>query len=366
MNHLKTALVVLLLQFSVSLHAAEFCVTTATELYNALTVAESNASHDIIKIAEGSYVTNGVPFNYDENLGWDLDISGGWTDHSGNPCGQQLGNNPYGTILDGNSNSGVLLIGLSGDTNLRVANLYFTNGYDAASIGAGLYIYHGSNPIMGTIVIENNIFINNETEYASALYSYGGDKTIVRNNLFFANHALEANSVMIFQRGGYGVYFTNNTVAFNTAAISLTLKAGAFISVNSPSQGLVANNVFWGNGHEDLALFGSGDIYLKNNNLGTMAEGSNYNTPLESRDNFSLPPRFDAGSLNFTPSAISPLVNAGVKPCFFCPIPIPFDESWSLGATDLAGNLRTQSSKVDIGAFESSHDRDLIFWGIFE
>ena len=362
MKPIKIALLLVLLYMSISLKAAEFCVTTAFELYNALSAADSNAAHDIIKIAEGNYATNGSAFSYRETQGWDLEISGGWTESQGNPCALQLGNNPTGTTLNGNHNNGILEISLFGQANLRVVGITFNDGYKGFPFrGGGLEVFKFNNLVLGTIIIENNVFINNQAEFESALMVSGAEEIIIRNNLFVGNNAHNSWTISAVQNNGYGIYFTNNTLIYNSA--SATNDSGAFISVSGTSQALVANNVLWGNESTDLYLSGNGDVYLKNNDLGQM--DSNI-TPLESSGNFSLPPRFESGFLSLPPSVISPLVNAGIKPCSFCPIPIPFDETWSLGSIDLAGNIRNQKGKVDIGAFESSHDPDLIFWGIFE
>ena len=88
MNCQKAILVTLLL-FCVDAKSATFCVTTAVELRAALNSAESNSQHDEIRIEMGDYETQGTAFSYQETQGFDLEISGGWVNFFGNPCGVQ-------------------------------------------------------------------------------------------------------------------------------------------------------------------------------------------------------------------------------------------------------------------------------------
>lgn len=361
MKIIKITLLLVLLHISCSLKAGEFCVNDTFELRSALTIADNNNAHDVIKIAEGNYITNGVAFSYNDLNGKDLEISGGWSPVLNNPCGQQLGGNPYGTILDGDNSSNILNIETKSVANVVVSGIAFINGLDATGFGAGLKIMNNSATASEQFFIENNVFINNESVWASALYLNGADEVIVRNNLFFSNIVTDGNVTTIFMNNGYGLYFTNNTMILNNAENESG--SGIHLSVNGTSQALVANNVLKDNLTFNIYLGGNGNIYLKNNDLGSLGGPNN---PLENVGNINLPPRFESGLFNFFPSAISPLVNAGVKPCSICPFPVPFDESWGLGATDLMGYVRNQNGGVDIGAIESIHVPDLIFWGIFE
>ncbi|KAA3640784.1 MAG: hypothetical protein DWP95_08080 [Proteobacteria bacterium] len=360
MNYFKITIMVLILQFSFSLKAAEFCVTTAFELHNALATAESNGTHDTIKVAEGSYKLFGNPFSYQETNGKNLTISGGWTDFQGNPCGQQLSNNPYGTVLDGNLSSIILEIELSGNGDLDVSGFNFINGYTATGRGGAINVSHVNALETGKVTINRNVFINNEAEFGSALYLRHANEFQIRNNLFFANNAHVRYVVSTLQINAFGSLFTNNTVLNNT--VTADDIAGVGLSGSHGAAVLLANNIIRDNEGLDLRVQSASALYLKNNNIDKM----NTPPPIEDLNNIDLPARFENSLLSFTPAAISPLVNAGTKPCSICPIPIPFDDSWAIGTIDLAGNIRNQKGKVDIGAFESSHDPDLIFWGTFD
>lgn len=360
MKFLKTITVFALLSVSCSIYATEYCVTNAVELHNALTAAESNSAHDTVRIAEGSYVATGAPFSYQEVNGWDLTISGGWTEFFGNPCGQQLDSNPYGTVLDGDLASTVLEIRLAFNSDVTVSGLSFINGKTPIDRGGAINVSHINNLETGKVTIERNVFINNEADFGSALYIRHADKVYIRNNLFVANHAHTRYVISVLQQDAYGTFFTNNTVVNNTASTDGT--AGLGLAGGGGTQLFVANNVMRENDNADFRNHSGLPLYLKNNNIDVL---SNVLNPVEDIGNMDLPPRFEDILLSFTPAENSPLVNAGVKPCSTCPIPIPFDEAWVLGTIDLAGNVRNQNGKVDIGAFESSHNNDLIFWGTF-
>lgn len=56
-------------------------------------------------MAESAYTTRGVAFDYNANDGYDLTISGGWSEFFGNDCGQQISTNPFITAIDGGSTS---------------------------------------------------------------------------------------------------------------------------------------------------------------------------------------------------------------------------------------------------------------------
>lgn len=341
--------------------AAEFCVTSSAELQSALTSAANNAQHDVIKIAEGSYLTPGSEFSYFGTNSWDLEISGGWSEFFGNPCGQQLTDNAFATALDGNQMNRVLRVRAFGTSDITISNLMLINGkVGDPERGGGLHLYGAQNEHLGDTLIERVAFVNNEAKFGGAISISGGNKMSLRNNLFVVNHSLVSNNVSIVQNDTTGVFFTNNTVYANTTDTASS--GGLRVYTSGTSGALVANNVLWDNDNSDLDMGGGGDKYLHNNDIGIRI-GS---TPISDEGNFSLPPRFEGGLFNFTPSAISPLVNAGRIPCFICPIPVPFDDRWGVGDTDVLGNERVQDNAVDIGAYESDHSRDLIFMHVFD
>ncbi len=360
--HLLTILILLISQ---PIYAAEFCVTTSAELQSAMTSAQINNQHNLIKVAEGLYLTPGSEFKYTEDTGWDLEISGGWTEFFGNPCGQQLSGNPWNTVLDGNSTTRIMNISSGGNSEISISNLTFINGGNATLSSGGGLRFWSTNFVAhtGKVTIERNIFINNQAEIASAVTFFSsGERSYFRNNIFTLNNTTDGSfSIDIHQDLNSGIYFTNNTV-FNNSGDASENYGGLRIFTTASSDALVANNILYGNGNRDAHVSGTGDVYLKTNDL-DIYFGT---TPVESIGNFSAPPQFVPAAFSYTPASYSELLNKGTKPCSICPLPIPFDEFWVLGLVDTFGDSRVQHDRVDIGAVESPHESELIFISRFE
>lgn len=342
--------------------AAEFCVTTSSELQTALSSAQSNNQHNAVKIAEGSYSTPGSEFSYTDSDGWDLEISGGWTEFFGNDCGQQLTGNPLNTVLDGNNTTRIMNISSGGNSEITISNLTFINGgHDMLSGGGGLRFWSTNmNAHIGEVTIERNVFINNTAEKASALYFFSsGSKSHIRNNVFNLNQTTNGGyAVELNQDIDSGIYFTNNTMTQNTGD-DLNDRGGLRIFTASSSNSYVGNNVLYGNGNEDFRINGTGQVYFHYNDVGVAVGTVNSSNV----GNFSSDPKFNTGILEFTPSYGSPLVNKGYDPPNFVPIPTPFNLAWFEGSVDLLSNTRKQGGKVDIGAIETSPEPPIFING---
>ena len=358
------------LMFAGSIQAASFCVSTSAELQTALSIADSNNQDDHIKLRFGDYMApvNGFVYSgFTEDH--DLEISGNWFTFNNNSCGSRiLAGDPFNhSTLDGNDSASALTIipGASGD--ISISYVVFTHG-NSDDFGGGLRLFPLAE-YLGDVLIENNVFFDNTAEDAGAFYLGGGHRVVVRNNLMLNNITnSSAGGLMINQESGggagpnSGIYFTNNTVYENSAAIGHTLLFGGLsVWVDDVSKAFIANNILWGNSVGDIKLSGSGYKYLFNNDMGIINGSAD-----EESGNFSSIPEFEAGSLNFKPALNSAISNRGKKPPNFTHIPPWFNESWSLGSLDLAGEARVFGTTVDVGAIESDSLSDLIFEDDFE
>lgn len=351
--------------FSQLCFSANFCVTNGSELQSAFIIAKSNLESDSIKLTEGTFDAPSAGFYFLSYENFDLEISGGWSEFFGSPCGLQT-INPYNTELDGGgidaSNFyGVLTI-ITGagvtTADITIENILFINGYidnNSSHVnGGGLEITTDTNHT-GHVVIERNVFLHNTSQYSSAVYATAGKLTF-KNNLVVDNHSEYSESVTLISDNKTGIYVTNNTIHSNST--NSVNHGGLTFRVTGSSQAMLANNIFYDNDTHDLQLDGDGYIYLYKNNIvkpytGVMAD--------EEWMNFSSVPIFESGILNYTPALNSDLINSGYIPLFLPPN--PFYRNWSLSSTDLAGNNRVEDDFVDVGAYETPKETPIFMNG---
>jgi hypothetical protein len=290
----------------------------------------------------------------------DLILSGGWSELFGNPCGQQLSQSAFNTVLNGNSTERVMSIRVGQTSDIKVSNLFFLAGFvtGTSQSGGGLNIFPMEG-YLGRVVIENNAFISNSARFGAALSVSRGFRIDVRNNLFTVNHAESGSAVEIVNNDAFGIYFTNNTIYQNTSDSTNQISSGGLhLATSGSSSALIANNLFWDNDNLDIRVFGNGNKYLKNNDYQSLFGSFN-----EMSMNMQVAPEFEPGWLSYTPVYHSPLVNGGTEP--FTIIPAPFVHGWKTGSHDIYGNPRIQNDQIDVGAVESPHG-DVIFIDGFE
>ncbi len=363
MNTKLLTIVFLLMIIICPLKAAQYCVNSSNGLSTALLLAGVNGEADFIRIEQGVYTVPSGGFflnNLDEK---DINISGDWVDFFGNPCGQQVDGNAFNTILDGDLTEQILKTEMYGEADIRIANLFFANGYngDLTSDGkGGALLVQPDAGYQGEILIENNAFINNIAIIGSAIsVQVGSHLMTIRNNLFTINKSLLCCVLELQSDSSQGIYLINNTIYQNTyEGTQPEAYGGVGFAVYGSSQAFIANNILWGNDTLDIFMIGDGFIYLKNNNIGEL-----FGAAQVVANNISAEPNFEVGIFNYTPAAGSKMINAGLEPVSN-PLPF-FDQNWDLGIADLVGDARVQMGAVDIGAVESSQ-LDVIFDSDFE
>jgi hypothetical protein len=375
--------------------AANFCVTSASELQAAFDVAENNGESDIIRIAQGTYTAPAGGFLFAPNItggvdeSSDIEIIGGWTAFFDNPCGVGPSTDPAETVLSGGGVNRIMDLRLPQQGSVSIRNLTFINGFPPdLSQGAGLRIYAASTlGFSGTLTVQSNAFIANSGGYASGLMigrlntgnnMQGTVFTNIRilNNLFVGNTARTgaAGAAMVRlstplpQSGPVldprpALTLANNTILNNTSTAPIlrgVFETADAVTLNTAGANLsIVNNNIRGNGDRDAEVFSESDqsFVARNNNLGTVFYAV---VPDVLTANIGVDPEYvDCGvfCIDRIPVGDSPLIDAGIAPA-------PFGSAWSLPDTDAAGGIRVRGAAVDIGAYEGTPDR--IFSDRFE
>jgi len=325
---------------------AVFCVSTPTELQNALDAAETNGEDDIIKVCQGTY-NGSFYFFSDEGLG--ITLLGGYS----SDCADRVVN-PSNTILDGgglscvlsllNTNGGdVYLEGFTiqngvgncygvgviaeSESHIRAAgdvtldnNIITGNIATGNYAGAGVFARSGSDSEpTGNVTLTNNTITGNTTEgWAGGVHActfswtgMAGDVILI-NNIITGNMAydcgggVDAISNSISGTAG-NIILTNNTITENTAD-----SCGGGLSIYQPADrnSYVYNNIIWGNtaplgGDIHFFPWGPGIPSGYNNDYSDM-NGDWTN----SGNNINEDPFF-VGSGNYRLQDISPCIDAG-------------------------------------------------------
>jgi len=251
-------------------YAAEFHVTNATELQNALTAAQNNGQDDTIYLAAGVYsaVENGKGFVYDSTNGDNFKLT---------ICGEN-GTTPDQVILDGDNafapvlslvdenenhtnsnftvqgitirngkmqewdqNGGGLCVSLKGDVTVKSCIITANTGDDGG--GVAIYSSYGSVTFINNVVTDNiamddgggvdidianvdtekfvilkgNTIKNNKAEEDGGGLRIESRNLICVNNLIVKNRGYYGGGISLIPWSEGQSIFTNNTVTSNYA-----------------------------------------------------------------------------------------------------------------------------------------------------
>lgn len=333
---LLRASVMALLVASGAANAHYFCITSATELKDALTQTSDGGPYDDednnLFLVHGLYTTGvatgGEPFfYYAPTSTHEFLIAGGYAAGCSAPTPQTPP-----TVLDGDGHTGVLVL-RSANGAVFVRGLTLQNG-NADQPGAGLqinYLVTVNNSVDVLDVIVRN---NHSTVDAGGIYVSGaGGGTRLINDLITGNSAdgNDGGGYVV----GYGDYngINNITVTRNTSAASGSAVGGLFCGGPTPCR--IEGSIFWNNNAAGLFL-GSGLGVLHYNDIGTLAGQA----PAISEGNVSVNPQFvDAANGDFHLAGDSSLF--GLCPYF-------------AHASDLDGHPPTVSGRIDLGAYQET------------
>jgi hypothetical protein len=236
---------------------ADFCVSTATELQDALTAAASNGEEDIIMVQQGTYTGN---FTYNSAEGYSITLLGGYN----KGCSSRVVD-PSSTVLDGSGSGRVLDLYDDTGGDIMVDGFTIRDGATAGH-GAGVYAksFSSSDP-SGDIILSHNIITGNASEddgggiWANSVSSWG-----TAGDIILMDNTIRENSA---DNIGSGVYAWSYST-YNTSGDVLVRKN--VITDNRPSWR--AGGVY----AESSGLTESGDVILTNNIIAgneTLQEG---------------------------------------------------------------------------------------------
>lgn len=328
------------------------CVGSASQLSDALaalSTATDNSDADEIRVRVGTYVAPAGGFAGAVTNHHNLTIAGGYLDEA---CTRRT-LDASATVLDGDNAGGVLTINTTAipNSDIEVSGLTFQNGngFVAFQSSAGALKIGDPGPISGgAILVERNIFRHNsastglEGTHATGglLAATDGSPLIVRDNLFLDNSSPDAAALYVYSNNAIDV--SNNTFTMNESA-DTSVAPREILDYFTIDKLMLSNNIFWGNvlGENAFDINFSGQGRQANiidndiqsfNGVPTQAAGTSQADPLF------------AGAGDFRLSAASPLIDAGTD-----------DPSGGLAAADLDGAPRHDGTAVDLGAYESSY-----------
>ena len=332
------ATVAMLLLAGSCAHAHNFCVSTATQLQNALTDSSDGGMYsgeiNSIDIDTGTYstgaATNNQPFHYQSTAttGY-LSIYGGFSN-----CAL-VSSDPSQTILDGGHATKVLSL-LSASTEIIVQGITVQNG-NSTDGGGGLAI-NTQGGYNATIFLKRCIVRNNHSDSLGGGFYFGASGTghylYLQYNLIYANSADGiGGGAGYLSSSGAGATLLGNTIVENTAS-GPTATGGIVDSVVGFTS--VSNNILWNNSHSDVFFSGS-NVNFRYNDYFALAGA----TPGTMTGNLHLSPLFvNSAGGNFRLARTSPLLAAS--------------PNTDTGNSDLIGNSHPMGGNTDLGAYEET------------
>ncbi|MEO8673030.1 MAG: hypothetical protein ABI411_17060 [Tahibacter sp.] len=316
-------------------HAHVYCVSSASQLQNALTDSSDggiyNGEDNFVHVVKGMYkvgsATGNGPFHYRSTAAnGQFVIFGGYNA----TCTNQT-NKASLTVLDGNSIAQVLTIRRS-SSKISVFNLTIQNG-ETTQLGGGLCVNIGSGDTSG-VDIEDNIIRDNHTigQAGGLFVSAGGsgNELYLMNNVITGNRADNGAGGVSVISNGVAASIYNNTVTRNTTTVDGG--TGGLYYGGATATVHINNNIFWNNTNYGIYLE-NGLVRLEYNDIGTRGGSA----PQASSGNLSTNPNFvDATGGDFHLAGNSPLLAA---------VPQAF---WSI---DPDGMTSASGGRMDMGAY---------------
>ena len=304
------------LQIFGRVYAAEFHVTNATGLQNALTTAQNNGQDDTIYLAAGVYSGG---FSYEAGINEDYSLT---IKAESEVTANQV-------ILDGKGVQTVLCLKdhhYHPNGHFVIKGISIQNGYGWETGGIDVYRNYGS------ITITNNMISGCVGAEGGGIYAESdGGSVIITNNIITKNRADWGGGIECGSGSG-PVLIANNTIIDNTAG------SGGGVGVENDANPInFYNNIIWGNEPDD--------IYLESGQVSCNGYNNSYHnlsgTWTNSGANIDADPLFvNPAAHDYHLSANSPCIDKGTA------------DAPELPDTDFEGDPRVVGAAPDIGADE--------------
>lgn len=330
--------------------AAQHCVSTGTQLANALNSAASNDQDDEIRIVattlSGTSNPAGNPrWNYSpgaNDLDNNLTITGGWS--SGNNCNSQVSTDPTDTVLDAAHNGralNFLVTGtpLEGDVVLR--NFTITRGSSTTQGTATSLQWLVTGSAVSSLLAENILVIAASSATSNVMPvtidHNGSGNAKVRNIIVYGNSTTATGGISIRASGtAYAVLSNASIFANHCACAAAGLNASGVVTL---SNNAVADNTSSAATSFQFRSDVPGGLTLRNNHFGTKSMAGSPSS--ESGTTTGDAQWTQVGSI-IVPDAISPLRDSGLN-----------SPTGQLASTDFKGDARIVNTTVDRGAIEA-------------
>lgn len=332
--------------------ATPFCVSTGTQLANALNSAASNDQDDDIKIVANTTLSGtsnpaGNPrwrFSPGANdLDNNLTITGGWS--SGDNCNSQISADPLDTVLDAQYTGRALSFVVAGtpfEGDVILRNFTITRGSSSVQNTASSLLWSVNGSASSSLLAENLMVVaGNASGLASStvrISQSGSGNAKLRNIVVNNNTAQAAGGIAMSASGSAYAVLTNASIFANHSASGASgLSATGIVTL---SNNAVADNTSSAASSFQFRSDAATQLTLRNNHFGTK---SMVGLPFSDVGTTTGDPQWTQVGSIIVPDTISPLRDNGDN----SPI-------GGLASTDFDGSARIVNNVVDRGAVEAA------------
>lgn len=335
------------------LHAANFCVSTGEQLYDALATATVNGQPDEIRIEYGTLTNISAPlleprWVVDVTDNSNLVLSGGWT--KGNNCASLATESPEATVLDAQYWSPVLEVrpSLGFNAAIMIRNLTLARGklkncYPGCF--AGLWVNVEALP-SASVTVDNVLVRHSQVEAGknadvAAFTMTGGGTLRLRNSIFMGNDLSAGDQtagVSVHVDSNTVAYVTNNTIFGNTVTLEhagLSAEGNVTLSNNA-----IADNTSTGASPIQFSAYNVSMMTLRNNHFATREYIGGF--PIAESGTTTGDAQWTQVGVKMVPNTESVLRDSGLN-----------NPSGGIPGIDFSGQNRIINDVIDRGAVEA-------------